>query len=248
MSIEIKIFLPDEQVSRAAMATHMEALGFCDGRGHGAPQPWLIAEHAHHPDDVKAFEADRAATLAPEIAEQVVTNTGRASEPDDPRHQPRKRGEPSPGRSRRTKAEIAEDEAAEAAERTEAPPAISTDPENRVDPAAEDSAEVAAQDAADEAAEVEEHRNNDEPLTLEDVRSAMTEYINLYGVAATTEDRPKIFAKALGPVPAGTKNSKGEVVEVWGLTAIPTDQDALAKCVRYWKAAAEENPFKREKV
>lgn len=90
----------------------------------------------------------------------------------------RVRGQPAPGKARRTKAEIAEDEAAEASTGN-----ISTNPENRVGP--EDDAETAAQDAADEAEEVEENRDVDEPLTVDDLRQAVGRYNAAFGMEAT---------------------------------------------------------------
>ena len=86
----------------------------------------------------------------------------------------RERGKPAPGRARRTKEEIAEDEAADKAEASAAPteeaPLISTG-EERIDPT---TAEDAAQDAADEAAEVEATKVPE--LTHDDVRTALQKY------------------------------------------------------------------------
>ncbi|UXS23123.1 hypothetical protein [Agrobacterium tumefaciens] len=164
--------------------------------------------------------------------------------------QPRERGKPAPGRARRTKEEIAEDEAADAAEaaasetgdgndaaETEAR-SISRDPENRVSP--EDTTEDDAQDAADEAAEVEETRKDETPLTRDDVKAAMTGYVNTYGLPATQEDGPKLIGSALGKPP------KGE--EYWKLSLIPDDQDALRKVVEAFKGALASNPYLRAKV
>lgn len=84
----------------------------------------------------------------------------------------RERGKPAPGKARRTKEEIAEDEAADAADAAQAAPAevqpnISTG-EERIDPT---TAEDAAQDAADEAAEAEVVKPKE--LTHDDVRAAL---------------------------------------------------------------------------
>lgn len=111
----------------------------------------------------------------------------------------RKRGEPSPGRSRRTKAEIAEDEAAEKAEianriagrLADAPveeidaaietfAAISTG-ENRVGP--DDTDEDAVQDAADEQAEMAAKREPGK-LTHDDLRKAVGDYQKKHGMPA----------------------------------------------------------------
>ncbi len=120
--------------------------------------------------------------------------------------------------------------------------AISTG-EERVGP--EDDAATIAQDAADEAAETEASRDAAAPLTLDDVRKALGGYAQAYGMDATLADGPTIFKKALGDVPAGTKNAKGEVVTEWCLSATPLDQVSLGKAVQYWTAAVKENPFKR---
>lgn len=145
----------------------------------------------------------------------------------------RKRGEPAPGKARRTKAEIAEDEAAEPTTAN-----ISTG-EERVDPAHADGAETVAQDAADEAAEVEAERDPKAPLTREDVGNAISEYVKKFGMPAVQEDGPKIFTEALGAPPEGN--------DFWKLSILPyDDQDKIAKVVSTWNKAVELNPLKRE--
>ena len=148
----------------------------------------------------------------------------------------RKRGEPSPGKKRRTAAEVAEDEAAEAAETKQN---ISTgearvDPEN---PEADDSEADAAQDAADEAAEVEAHRDPEKPLTIDDVKAAVMDYAEKYGMPAAQADGPRIFVEALGAPP------KGE--EFWKFSILPIDdQEKIRKVISIWQRATTENPFK----
>lgn len=61
---------------------------------------------------------------------------------------------------------------------------ISANPENRVDPAQAEA--DAKQDAEDEAAEVDAKRDPKKPLTVEDVRNAMTAYVTAYGLPAST--------------------------------------------------------------
>lgn len=102
----------------------------------------------------------------------------------------RKRGEPSPGKSRRTKAEIAEDEAAVtnanegvegvAADVAEVAAAISTG-ENRIGP--DDTGEDAAQDAADEQDEMAAKREPGK-LTHDDLRKAIGDYQKKHGMSA----------------------------------------------------------------
>lgn len=179
----------------------------------------------------------------------------------------RERGKPSPGRARRTKEEIAEDEAADAADamfavdpnaKVGAP--IQREPEgqavmtaaqaetlqNPVVSGPVDSPEVEAQDKADEQAEVEANRKPEQPLTHEDLRNAMGGYVNTYGFAAAQADGPTIFLDALGAVPSGTKDSEGKDVTSWKLSIVP--ESKLAVAIAAWKAAVENNPFDREKV
>jgi hypothetical protein len=140
----------------------------------------------------------------------------------------RERGQPSPGKARRTKAEIAEDEAADTAGVTEQAQSISSG-EERVGP--EDDAETQAQDEADEQAEVEASRDPEEPLTVEDLKSAMSAYVTKFGMPATQEDGVNIFASALGNPPAGEA--------AWKMTLVANaGQDKLKKAIDAWTAAA----------
>lgn len=139
----------------------------------------------------------------------------------------RERGKPSAGRSRRTKEEIAEDEAADAADAAAAAQEAPAKEEALSDPA-----EVAEQDKADEKAEVEANRK--EPVTIDDVKAVVTEYVNKYGMPATQEDGPGFFVDALGTPPEGEK--------FWKMSILPTDQESLSKVLAIWKRAVEENP------
>lgn len=100
-------------------------------------------------------------------------------------------GQPSPGKKRRSGAEVAEDEAYYAAHAND-PPTVTNTPraaaiiaasqgisagEERRDPAAE------AQDAADEAAETAARVSASEQLTLEDVRRAVAKWSEIVGPA-----------------------------------------------------------------
>lgn len=137
----------------------------------------------------------------------------------------RERGQPSPGKQRRTKAEIAEDEAAEIAEAAfnaanstaEEQPNISTTPEDRVDPA---NPEEEAADAADEAAEAPDSDN----LTVEHLRQAIGRYVVKFGIAAAQEDAPKI---------TGYK------------TAPDCPSDKLAEAIKAVETAMVANPYGR---
>lgn len=147
----------------------------------------------------------------------------------------RERGKPGPGRARRTKAEIAEDEAAEVAEASGEKAQISTG-ENRVGP--EDSPETEAQDAADEAAEAAQ--NQSASATLEDVRSAAGEYMKKFGPVATQADGAAILQAALGKPPEGEAG--------WKMSLIPNDPAQYARAVAAFKEALEKNPFERDLV
>lgn len=111
-----------------------------------------------------------------------------------------------------------------------ATPAISTG-EERIGP--EDSPEVAAQDEADEKAESDAARDPEKPVTLDDVRSALGEYVRIYGMAAAQEDGPKVITLVCG---------EGKVK----VSDVPDDK--VAAVVSGVKEMSEKNPFKREKV
>lgn len=176
-----------------------------------------------------------AAVGEEKAAELVVSNKSDSELAAIADGQPtRKRGEPSPGKARRTKAEIAEDEAAEASEQAN----IRSGAEDRVDPEnppAEDDEATAQQDAADEQAEAESAE-----LTIDDVKAVVNDYVAAYGMPAVQEDGPAIFKEALGNPPDGEK--------FWKFSILPTDQASLKKLASVWRRAVDENPLKREKV
>jgi hypothetical protein len=138
----------------------------------------------------------------------------------------RERGKPAPGRARRTKEEIAEDEAADKAEAATGQ-TISTGGE-RVGP--EDDAATQEQDKADEQAEVAASRDTVKPLTIDDVKQAVGLYVAKHGLPATNEDGPNIFTDVLGAPPEGNP--------FWKMSILPDDQKKLAVCVKAWTDAA----------
>lgn len=152
--------------------------------------------------------------------------------------QQRERGKPSEGRARRTKEEIAEDEAADKADAAVAAAGaetggevadrqISNDPENRTDP-------DNPQDAADEAAETEATKAaSGKALTHDDVRNELGAYVKAYGMAAAQEDGPKVIALMFG-------EGKTKVSD------IPDDQASLAKAVAGVKEMTQKNPYERK--
>jgi hypothetical protein len=166
----------------------------------------------------------------------------------------RKRGEPSPGKARRTKAEIAEDDAAEKAGQYKGVTdqnsaeyetaiamglptpgqrgAISETPEDRQDPNnpdVTDDAETAEADAADEAAETAAASTG--KLTLDDVRNTLSLYVKAYGLAAAQEDGPLIISSVCG-------EGKVKVSDV--------ADDQIADVIAAIKAAGKANTYKRE--
>lgn len=123
-------------------------------------------------------------------------------------------------RTRKTKTE-------EVAAAADAKPAISTDPENRIDPQNPDDE---AQDAADEAEETASEQEPGKPVTVEDVKAAIGKYVAKFQLPATQEDGPGIFKSVLGAPPAGEP--------YWKLSILPADQAKLAACRDAWLAAA----------
>lgn len=214
MTLKIEVTVPEDYIANKMAASYladaMAAIGFSRGVTLALPQ------EVRGPSAEEVFAAIVPATVNAEAAPVVQ------AEPV------RERGKPAPGRARRTKEEIAEDEAAEKAEPVEEKALISTG-EERVDPA-----DVAEQDAKDEAAEVEEHRK---ALTVDDLKSVMGGYVKKFGMEATQEDGPKIFTEALGAPPAGQP--------AWKVSLLDGDQERLAKAVDVWTKAVDLNPLKR---
>lgn len=176
-----------------------------------------------------------AATISPdaEVLPDEGPNYAAMKDANDAAQAPkRERGKPAPGKARRTKEEIAEDEAADAAEAaapaTEGPkPAISTG-EERIDPTTEADQ---VQDAKDEADEAEAVKPKE--LTHDDVRAALKRYLDTYGTPATMEDGPKVLKMLFG-------DTAGKASDV------PGDQASLAKAIAGIDEMCVKNPFKRE--
>ena len=232
MSVEIKIYgetAKDALDELSELASGMRPAGF---------RPELAAPYGAS-TALAADEAYAAVKTGDFVTADLSTDGKLTNVVNHGPNPARKRGEPSPGKKRRTAAEVAEDEAAEAAENA-ARQNISTG-EARVDPEnpeeAADSEADAAQDAADEAAEVEAHRDPEKPLTIDDVKDAVMAYAEKYGMPAAQTDGPRIFVEALGAPP------KGE--EFWKFSILPIDdQEKIQKVISIWQRAATENPFK----
>jgi hypothetical protein len=101
-------------------------------------------------------------------------------------------GQPSPGKARRTKAEIAEDEAAEKLANHQRVASIKEDVLAAT--AQQDSPEDAAQDAADEAAESAANKTG---LTHDDLRIAAGRYQKKFGMAAAVAGMPALLGCAI---------------------------------------------------
>lgn len=169
MPVEIKIYtvLDPDRTERQQIEQSMEALGFT--RNDGAAAEVKRLQGLIREDQAKLQSSTKIAEQEVAVAEERATFTGDVEVQSGGTHEiKRERGKPSPGKARRTKEEIAEDEAADAADEakhnehldtvediqengfhgTTTPSNISTGGE-RINP------EEEAQDAADEAAETE---------------------------------------------------------------------------------------------
>jgi len=166
-----------------------------------------------------------------EVGEKIAETQAAASAVE------RVRGQPSPGKARRTKAEIAEDDAAAAT----GPLAIvsQTDVTAEESNLVEDSPEVQAADAADEAAETAAAKV-DGKLTLDDVRNALGLYVGAFGMAAAQADGPVLIAKVLGVEhnPAAPKK----------ISDLGDDQVLLRRAVDGVSEMITKNPFSRTKA
>lgn len=217
MSMKIEVFIPEAVVeagdASGYLARCMTAIGYSRGVSLALPP---LSE-----DEMAKVKADIAAGPG----EVIMTDRAPVTE-EAPK---RERGKPSAGRARRTKEEIAEDEAAEAVNGEVLPPetqSISTG-EERIDPA------QAAQDAADERAQAEATKAAEgKAYTRDDVRSAMVEYVNAHGSGEMAEDLLKVLAK-LYPANDVTKlseipdNSDDFLAVINGLSDASKEREAL---------------------
>ena len=232
MTMKIEITIPEDDIKAGAASQYLQramaSIGF--SREAAFARAARQSEAAFAAEDAgpeSAVEPDSATMPGVKLSEMPET----ASEAPK-----RERGKPAPGRARRTKEEIAEDEAADAADRVlaggreipdEPKAAISTG-EERIDPT---TVEDATQDAADEAAEAETTKTAD--LTHDDVRAALKKYLDAYGTAAAMEDGPKVLKMLFGDTAAKVSD-------------VPGDQDSLAKAIAGIDEMLTKNPFKRE--
>lgn len=240
MTLKIEVTVPEDAIRDKTAATYladaMLAIGFSRGVTLALPQA------ATGMDKLTMLTAGVREEPAPQ--HEVAAAPGEATQAQydaiPPAEAPkRERGKPAPGKARRTKEEVAEDDAYY--RQNAAPPANISTGEERVDPVNPDDAETVEQDAADEAAEVETHRDPVKPLTVDDVKSVMGKYVAKYGMPATQEDGPKVFVEALGAPPEGQPS--------WKVSLLAgADQATLQRVVDVWSKAVELNPLKRALV
>ena len=214
MTMKIEVTVPEAEIQGGGaahyLAAAMSAIGFLRGVSLPMPAPLSPQELA---------EVEEIVAKGPQM---IVSPAEEAPK--------RERGKPSQGRARRTKEEIAEDEAADAADAAapaaEEKPMISSG-EERIDPTTEADAE---QDAADEAVEAEATKPAE--LTHDDVRAALQKYLTAFGTPAAMEDGPKVLTMMFG-------------AEVTKVSAVPADQASLGKAVAGIDEMLTKNPFAR---
>jgi hypothetical protein len=223
MTMKIEVTIPEDDIKKGVAATYLaealSALGFSRTAPYLRDTGWQEPTPAQ-PTNLRMSDEDEAEQKAEAVA------ATEAMQADAPK---RERGKPAPGKARRTKEEIAEDEAADKADAEAAPetkPLISTGAE-RIDPT---HPEDAAQDAADEAAEAEATKAPE--LTHDDVRAALKKYVDAYGMPAAMEDGPKVFKMLFGD----------KAVKV---SDVPTDQASLRQAIDGIGEMTRKNPFSR---
>ena len=228
MTMKIEVTIPESEVSAGSAAAYLTAAMTAIGFQRGVNINWNEALTAAASAQEDTTDEAIVRGIREAVAQDVAAEAAHDAATEAPK---RERGKPAPGRARRTKEEIAEDEAADKAEASAAPteeaPLISTG-EERIDPT---TAEDAAQDAADEAAEVEATKEPE--LTHDDVRAALQKYLAAYGTPAAMEDGPKVLTMMFG-------------AEVTKVSAVPADQASLAKAVAGIDEMLVKNPFNRE--
>ena len=254
MSIKIEINIPDDEVGQgqAALDKHIAVLGYMPNRtgawtyngpiarnNDGTPKTdsddeemraVIRAGMAHgqllasaNNDGVELVQLGKDDERV--LAQALVSSSEFVAPIEKAAEQPKE--EPKKTRTRKTKAEE---------------PQIRTNPENRVEAEAGDDEATAAQDEADEQAEVEATRAPETPVTIDDLKKVVGEYLNAFrtsenaergkpgsGWLEAQEDGPKIFRSVLGDREDGSP---------WTFQNIP--QEKLAKVVNAWKSAVAE--------
>lgn len=148
---------------------------------------------------------------------RIVAETTAPVEPEANTDLPkRERGKPSPGKARRTKEEIAEDEAADAADAATAGSAPAEEP-------------VPEQSVADNADEARDEVNAERPEVGHDhVRAKMKEFMGAYGLEVMTAELTKFF--------------QANWANVTMASEIPDTQEDLYKVIDMLDTAITKNP------
>jgi hypothetical protein len=191
VSIEIKIY--GEDAGHALRELRDFAVGL-----QGRPAAIGIAEAQNFAAESASDELiSSAETINTSVADEVLGTNITGANDNKPARVP---GQPSPGKSRRTKAEIAEDDAAAKLANHERVASIKEDvlAGAAEQQAAYDSPEDAAQDAADEAAETAANKTG---LTHDDLRQAAGRYQKKFGMAAAVAGVPALLGCAIVDVP-----------------------------------------------
>lgn len=204
MSMKIEVNIPEDVIRERGAADYlalaMSAIGYSRGVSLAMPEPRDRVSPDVFPD------------AASDVSEKATDETALEV------HIVRERGKPAPGKARRTKAEIEEDEAADAEDArlnaiaderandgsTPVQANISTG-EERVSPEDEAAAE---QDAADEAADPANATGPEQ--TREDVRAAMMAYGQKMGMDKLTTDLLAILSDNF---PGGKVTKLSEIPE-----------------------------------
>lgn len=180
-----------------SLDVHLKAIGFVrqqsplTSTGDTGERPWWLSQLDPAHAGLKSRFSEPAPTAREKIEETAASilaevGTEEAATPPAEAIPARVPGQPSFGRKRRTKEEIAEDEAhfAKHPEPVAEEAAESIFQAPVVDPA------DAAQDVADEARETAANKTG---LTLDDVRQAVGAYQKAHGIAAAIKNIPEIL-------------------------------------------------------
>jgi hypothetical protein len=160
--------------------------------GFVSPKPGSLSPH-YAPSDTITGRA--TAAFADEMTALERPADLKASTPEAPAGVTRVRGQPAPGRKRRTAQEVAQDlEHAQTDRPAQIPSSISTG-ENRTNP------EDDAQDAADEAAESAQRASG--PPTMDDLRAAVKRYSDKFGPEAAIANVRGILGHPMLETPPG---------------------------------------------
>jgi len=187
---------------------------------------------------IVGFTTNETVTIPNEAKDTVHTSPFSA-----PKREP---GKPSPGRQRRTKEEIAEDDRHFASLSNDLRTFVSNEATAMAATVPDETAAKIApdpQDEADERAESEARRGD--KLTREDVRAAVERYTQKHGVAAAVENIGKIIGGSVSEIPDDQKSLQDAIDEImWAVdeplktenkTPVATKDDVIEVMKVYMK-------------